>query len=105
MIGLRRLFRPAPLHPAETLDQVCWRAEDDCQDHLPAWQRYLGYRRVKTNKTCSGKPSVQVSYEAVAVAGIKVDTGIAPLPGAEDEGYTMGLDGLPESVTSASDRI
>jgi len=40
--------------------------------------------------------TVQIINEAGAVSGIKVDTGIAPLPGADDEGYTMGLDGLRE---------
>ena len=28
------------------------------------------------------------------VVGIKVDTGIIPLPGTDDEGYTMGLNDL-----------
>ena len=39
---------------------------------------------------------VQQINEQGAVAGIKVDTGIAALPGADDEGYTMGLNGLRE---------
>jgi len=54
------------------------------------------YEETLYQKDKNGKPFVQIINESGAVAGIKVDTGIAPLPGADDEGYTMGLDGLRE---------
>jgi fructose-bisphosphate aldolase class I len=54
------------------------------------------YEETLYQKDKNGKSFVQIINEAGAVAGIKVDTGIAPLPGADDEGYTMGLDGLRE---------
>nr|CAA61911.1 fructose-1,6-bisphosphate aldolase [Euglena gracilis] len=54
------------------------------------------YEETLYQKDKNGKPFVQIINEAGAVAGVKVDTGIAPLPGADDEGYTMGLDGLRE---------
>jgi len=54
------------------------------------------YEETLYQKAANGKTFVQLINEAGAVAGIKVDTGIAPLPGADDEGYTMGLDGLRE---------
>jgi len=54
------------------------------------------YEETLYQKCADGKTFVQAINEQGAVAGIKVDTGIAPLPGADDEGYTMGLDGLRE---------
>lgn len=57
------------------------------------------YEETLYQKDKNGKPFVQIINEAGAVAGIKVDTGIAPLPGADDEGYTMGLDRTFAPVT------
>ena len=54
------------------------------------------YQETLYQKCANGKTFVQQINEQGAVAGIKVDTGIAALPGADDEGYTMGLDGLRE---------
>jgi fructose-bisphosphate aldolase class I len=54
------------------------------------------YEETLYQKDANGKSFVDIINEAGAVSGIKVDTGIAALPGADDEGYTMGLDGLRE---------
>lgn len=62
-------------------------------DHISG---VIMYEETLYQKDKNGKKFVDIITEAGAVAGIKVDTGIAPLPGADDEGYTMGLDGLRE---------
>lgn len=63
------------------------------KDHISG---VIMYEETLYQKDSNGKPFVDIINEAGAVSGIKVDTGIAPLPGADDEGYTMGLDGLRE---------
>ena len=50
-------------------------------------------------KTKDGVPFVQLIKDMGVIPGIKVDKGIVPLPGTQDEGTTQGLDGLAERVT------
>jgi fructose-bisphosphate aldolase class I len=66
------------------------------KDHISG---VIMYEETLYQKDANGKSFVDIINEAGAVSGIKVDTGIAPLPGADDEGYTMGLDGLRERCT------
>lgn len=47
-------------------------------------------------KSADGKPFAQVLQERGIIPGIKVDKGVAPIPGTEDESSTQGLDGLAE---------
>ncbi|KAL4223018.1 hypothetical protein ACF0H5_016496 [Mactra antiquata] len=47
-------------------------------------------------KTKDGKPFVQLLQERGILPGIKVDKGVVPLAGTDDECTTQGLDGLNE---------
>eukprot|EP01010_Urceolus_cornutus_P005016 NODE_843_length_1290_cov_272.000000_g641_i0.p1 GENE.NODE_843_length_1290_cov_272.000000_g641_i0~~NODE_843_length_1290_cov_272.000000_g641_i0.p1 ORF type:complete len:358 (-),score=68.01 NODE_843_length_1290_cov_272.000000_g641_i0:134-1207(-) len=47
-------------------------------------------------KAADGRSFVDIIKAAGVIPGIKVDKGIAPLPGTDDETFTPGLDGLLE---------
>lgn len=47
-------------------------------------------------KTAAGKPFVDVLREQDILPGIKVDTGLQPIFGADGETSTQGLDGLSD---------
>lgn len=46
------------------------------------------------HKTKEGKPFLEILNEKGIVAGIKVDKGLAVIPGTNDESATLGLDSL-----------
>jgi fructose-bisphosphate aldolase class I len=46
----------------------------------------------------TGIPLVELLKQQDIIAGIKVDKGLKPIPGYEDESYTEGLDGLEDRL-------
>ena len=46
----------------------------------------------------TGIPLVELLKQQGIIAGIKVDKGLKPIPGYEDESYTEGLDGLEDRL-------
>jgi fructose-bisphosphate aldolase class I len=54
------------------------------------------YEETLYQSTDAGKPFVQVLKERGVVPGIKVDKGVADIPGTKGETYTMGLEGLAQ---------
>lgn len=52
------------------------------------------FEETLTQKTSSGKSMVDMLTSQGIVPGIKVDKGLAPLPGSNNEQWVMGLDGL-----------
>ncbi len=56
------------------------------------------YDETIRQKAADGTPFVQVLQEQGIIPGIKVDAGLTPLPGAEGEVVTQGLDGLRERL-------
>jgi fructose-bisphosphate aldolase class I len=62
------------------------------------WGDYISgvilYEETLTQKAKDGTPMVDLIRSSGVIPGIKVDKGVATLPGTNDESYTMGLDGL-----------
>ena len=54
------------------------------------------YDETARDKCLDGKPFIELLKERGIYSGIKVDTGIRPLGGTDNESYTQGLDGLGE---------
>jgi fructose-bisphosphate aldolase class I len=55
------------------------------------------FKETLTHKSKEGKLLPQVLIEKGIIPGIKVDAGCAPIPGTDNETYTMGLDKLGET--------
>jgi len=64
----------------------------------PGIEEYLGgvifYEETLYQKTAEGKPFVQLVSERGILPGIKIDSGLVPLPGTNGETVTQGLDNL-----------
>jgi len=64
----------------------------------PNWGQYISgvilYEETLNQKAKDGTPMVELIKANGVIPGIKVDKGVAPIPGTNDESYTMGLDGL-----------
>ena len=56
------------------------------------------YEETLTQKSDDGKPLPELAASLGVVPGIKVDKGKGPLPGAEGDEITYGLDGLAERL-------
>ncbi len=61
------------------------------------------YDETIRQKGADGTPLVQVLQAQGIIPGIKVDAGLTPLPSAEGELATQGLDGLRERLTEYHD--
>ena len=55
--------------------------------------------------TADGKPFVDVLTEQGIKPGIKVDTGLQPLPGMNGETSTQGLDGLGDRMKAYREQV
>jgi fructose-bisphosphate aldolase class I len=62
------------------------------------WGQYISgvilYEETLSQKAADGTPLVDLIKKAGVIPGIKVDKGLAPLPGTDDETLTQGIDGL-----------
>ena len=61
------------------------------------------YDETLRQKAADGTPFVEVLQAQGIIPGIKVDAGLSPLPGAEGEVVTQGLDGLRERLAEYRD--
>jgi len=52
------------------------------------------YEETLNSKAADGTPLVDLIKNAGIIPGIKVDTGVAPIPGTDGETLTQGIDGL-----------
>jgi len=78
----RRLYR-----------QLLFTADKSISNHLGG---VILFHETLYQKDDNGKPFVQILKDLRINPGIKVDKGVQPLAGTNDEGTTQGLDGLAE---------
>ncbi|GMI87856.1 hypothetical protein HRI_002454900 [Hibiscus trionum] len=55
--------------------------------------------------TTDGKKFVDVLRDQKIVPGIKVDKGLVPLPGSNNESWCQGLDGWPQDLLSTTNTV
>jgi fructose-bisphosphate aldolase class I len=64
----------------------------------PGWGDYISgvilYEETLNQKAADGTSMVDVIKAAGVIPGIKVDKGVSPIPGTDDETLTQGIDGL-----------
>jgi len=62
------------------------------------WNNYISgvilFEEQLNQKTADGVPFVDVLKNAGVIIGIKVDKGVTPIPGTDEETLTQGIDGL-----------
>lgn len=73
--------------------EVLFTAEDVCAENISG---VIMFHETFYQKTKDGVPFVKVLQNKGIIPGIKVDKGVVPLAGTEDECTTQGLDGLSE---------
>ncbi|XP_013413192.1 fructose-bisphosphate aldolase [Lingula anatina] len=78
----RRLYR-----------QLLFTAPKEAAEHLSG---VIMFHETLYHKTDDGTPFVKVLKDSGIIPGIKVDKGVVPLAGTDDECTTQGLDGLAE---------
>ncbi|GIM01271.1 hypothetical protein Vretimale_6050 [Volvox reticuliferus] len=97
-LPLSRL-KPSPMLMAPIRAQDIRRAYRELYYTTPGMGQYISgvimFKETLYQSTAAGRRFVDVLADAGIMAGIKVDEGLAPLPGGGDgETYTKGLEGL-----------
>lgn len=73
--------------------ELLFTADDVCAENISG---VIMFHETFYQKTKDGTPFTKVLQNKGIIPGIKVDKGIVPLPGTDDECTTQGLDGLSE---------
>lgn len=65
-------------------------------DNESAYSGIILFPETLYQKSASGKPFIETLNEKGILPGVKVDTGLQPLPGRPEETFTKGIDGLQD---------